>query len=138
MLPIAGCLSSSPFEELGRRTAIDDPGTIAGSWREVRRDARRVSRGYMLSISSFEEPTFAVQIGCVVTGGLLRPSGNDTFRVERYETGFSTEGCGPWRSGPDVAPFDGTEVRLMRKGRSLVTEGGGHRVEFVHLAVPVI
>jgi hypothetical protein len=97
-----------------------------------------VQRGYALSISSFVEPTFAVQRGCVATGGLLRPLAGTTYRVERYESGFFIEGCGPWRSGPEVAPFDGNQISLVREGQVLIAEGGGDRVELRRLPVPVI
>jgi hypothetical protein len=118
--------------------AKEDPGTIAGSWREFRRNGQRVQRGYALSISSFVEPTFAVQRDCVATGGLLRPLAGTAYRVERYESGFSIEGCGRWRSGPEVAPFDGNQINLVRDGQVLIAEGGGNRVEFRRLALPVI
>jgi hypothetical protein len=118
--------------------AKEDPGTIAGSWREFRRNGQLVQRGYALSISSFVEPTFAVQRGCIATGGLLRPLAGTAYRVERYESGFSIEGCGPWRSGPEVAPFDGNQISLLRRGQVLIAEGGGIRVEFRRLRVPVI
>ena len=91
-----------------------------------------------MSISSFVEPTFAVQRGCVATGGLLRPLAGTAYRVERNESGFSIEGCGPWRSGPEVAPFDGNQISLVRQGQVLIAEGGGNRVEFRRLPVPVI
>jgi len=115
-----------------------DPGTIAGSWREFRRDGRPAPKGYALSISSFAEPTFAVQAGCVATGGLLRPLGGERYRIERYETGFANEGCGPWRAGPEIAPFDGSEVTLVRQGNVLTASGSGRRVELRRLAAPVI
>ena len=118
--------------------AKGDPGTIAGSWREFRRNGQLVQRGYALSISSLVEPTFAVQLGCVATGGLLRPLSGTAYRVERYESGYSIEGCGPWRSNPEVAPFDGTQISLVRDGQILIAEGGGNRVEFLRLPVPVI
>jgi hypothetical protein len=118
--------------------AKEDPGTIAGSWREFRRNGQRVQRGYALSISSFVEPTFAAQLGCVATGGLLRPLTGTAYRIERYESGYSIEGCGAWRSGSEVAPFDGTQISLVRVGRVLIAEGGGTRVEFRRLPVPVI
>ena len=105
-----------------------DPTNIAGNWREVRNDGRSIRGGYALSISLFA--SFAARKGCVVTGGMLHPVGGNRYRIERYETGFATEGCGPWRSGPEVAPFDSPEVSLARQGKSLVAIGGGHRVEF--------
>lgn len=137
LLALGGCHA---IERPSGRSALiaRDAGTIAGSWRESRRNGRPVQGGYALSISSFEVPTFAVQKDCVATGGLLRPVATTTYRLERYETGFSIEGCGPWRSGPEIAPFDGVQINLIRHGQVLVAEGGGTRVEFRRLPVPVI
>lgn len=100
-----------------------DAGTIVGVWRETSRDGRGVSSGYYLTIG--HSLTFAVQKGCVVTGGVLEPAGQDRYRIQRYDTGFETPGCGPWKAGPEVAPFDGAEVRLSRQGDRLFVEGGG-------------
>jgi hypothetical protein len=138
MLSSGACDAVRHSPEWAPREAFHDLGTIAGSWREVRRNGRRVHQGSALSISSFVEPTFAVQRGCVATGGLLRPLAGNAYRVERYESGYSIEGCGPWRSGPEVAPFDRLEISLIRHGPVLVAEGGGDRVEFRRLPVPVI
>ena len=113
--------------------ARDDPGTITGAWKEVRRDGRQVRSGYNLSIGYPEPYTFAARKGCVVTGGVLAPLGGGGFRIERYEAGFETEGCGPWKSGPELAPFDGTEVQLIREGMTLTAIGGGQAVEFSRL-----
>jgi hypothetical protein len=66
--------------------------------------------------------TFSAARGCVVTGGLLLADGAG-YRIDRYESGFSTEGCGPWRAGPEVRPFDGERVQLRRAGVLLTAEG---------------
>jgi hypothetical protein len=60
------------------------------------------------------------------------------YSIERYECGFAIEGCGPWRSSPEIAPFDGRQISLVREGQVLIAEGGGTRVEFRRLPVPVI
>jgi hypothetical protein len=138
IVPIGACQPVTMAPPWSSGAAIHDPGTIAGSWREIRRDGRSVAQGYVLSISSFAQPTFAVRRGCVASGGVLHPLGGNLFRVERYESGFSTEGCGPWRAGPEVAPFDASRISLVRNGQSLIAEGGGHRVEFRRLPAPVI
>src|SRR5215213_4574138 len=75
-----------------------DTSSIVGNWRETRLDGRRVSNGYALAISTFS--SFAAQNVCVGTGVMLRASGPSRYRIERYETGFGTEGCRPLRAGP--------------------------------------
>ena len=113
--------------------ARDDRGTITGSWREVLRDGRRVSRGYAVTIGYPYPYTFAAQKGCTVSGGLLIPISASRYRIEHYKSGFGTEGCGPWRAGPEIAPFDGADVTLTRRGLHLFVVGGGHSVELVRL-----
>ncbi len=89
--------------------ARGDTGTIAGIWREPGRG------GLVLSIMDFGSyATFAVRRGCTITGGVLRPRGAGTYTIERYEIGFSEKKCGPWRSGPEVAPFAGSSVLIER------------------------
>lgn len=128
-LLVAGC---SSYPDL----PVADTGTIAGTWREVRRDGHAVTNGYWLSIGTFS--SFAVRKGCVVTGGMLRPVGGSRYRIDRYETGFGTEGCGLWRSGPEVAPFDGAEVGVVRNGTTLVATGAGHEVQFRRIGGPIV
>ena len=99
--------------------ASHDDGTIAGTWR-----ARTASGTVELSILNGSVHTFAVQSGCTMTGGVLVPDGA-TYRVDRYDSGYSTDRCGPWTSGPAVAPFDGDRVTLVRKGLVLTATGGG-------------
>ena len=106
-----------------------DSGAIAGSWRNPR-------TGLMLSISTFS--SFAVQRGCVASGGMLAPLGGGRYRISRYEAGFATEGCGPWRSGPEIAPFDQSEVTLVREGAALVASGGGRRVVLRWVNKPIV
>jgi hypothetical protein len=59
------------------------------------------------------------------------------FRIDRYTSGFATAGCGPWRAGPAVAPFDGKRVTLARSGNRLIASGSGSgtRVEFDRITV---
>ena len=119
LLMLAGCVTG-PIPPA-------DPDSIAGSWRHG---------DLTLSISTFS--TFAVQRGCVATGGVLRPLGGGRYRIDRYESGFATEQCGPWRSGPEVAPFDGLEVTLTRVGHRLIAGGGNHRVAFRSVSGPIV
>jgi hypothetical protein len=81
-----------------------------------------------LSISRFS--SFAVRKGCTVSGGMLSALGDARYRIGRYETGFASDQCGPWRNGPDIAPFDGAEVRLERTGFKLIASGREHRIVF--------
>jgi hypothetical protein len=106
----------------------EDAGTIAGSWREVLRNGERVRGGYAITISNFG--TFAVQKGCLATGGTLEPLGNGRYRIGRYESGFrASEECPPWRADPQLAPFDGTQVALTRHGDRLLASEDGRAVE---------
>lgn len=59
-----------------------------------------------------------------MTGGVLVPDGV-TYRIDRYDSGYSTDRCGPWKSGAAVAPFDGDRVTLVREGMVLTATGGG-------------
>ena len=93
-------------------------GTIAGNW--------RAAGGMDLAISRFS--SFAVRRGCIISGGMLRPLGDGRFRIDRYETGFASEECGPWRNGAAIAPFDSAEIRLERSGPNLVARDRRHRI----------
>nr|WP_295374705.1 hypothetical protein [uncultured Sphingosinicella sp.] len=117
--------------------AREDPGTITGAWQEVTREGRPVRNGYSLSIGYPHPYTFAARKGCVATGGVLVPLGGDRFRIDRYESGYATEGCGVWRPGPEVAPFDGSEVLLSRHSLRLSAMGGGRTVELRRLMLRV-
>ncbi len=105
--------------------ALYDDGTIAGSWRIERRDDRP-ARDVELSILGGRVATFAVQSGCTMTGGVLVPTNVNIYRIDRYESGYSTDRCGPWRNGSAVAPFDETMVNVVRNGSILTVTGGGH------------
>ena len=87
----------------------------------------RDRRGLVVTIN-LHNGTFAAQNGCTISGGVLALLGPDRFRIDRYESGFSTDECGPWKSGPAIAPFNGTEVGLVRTGDRLVATGGGKSV----------
>ena len=93
---------------------------LAGIW--------RAASGQTLSISLFS--SFATQSGCTITGGMLEPLGDRLYRIDRFETGHGSDRCGPWRSGPAIAPFDGAQVRLERRGDTLVAAGPGRQVAF--------
>lgn len=108
-----------------------DLGTAAGSWRALG-DPR-----FTLSLMSLPDGrfTFAAQRGCVATGGLLEPGGGDAYRITRWD-GFEAEGCGPWRAGPEVAPFDAGSVTLMRSG-AVLTAGAKRFQRFRDLDLTV-
>ena len=109
---IAGC-ATAPVSPV--------PGNpLAGMWRS--------SSGQTLSISLFS--SFATQHGCSVTGGMLEPLGDGLYRINRYETGFASDECGPWRSTAAIAPFDGAQVRLERRGSELLASGPRRQVRF--------
>ena len=136
-LLLGGCAPPAWMHEPGLpgELAREDAGTITGAWQETLRDGRAVSGGYLLSIGNAGPYTFAVRKGCTVTGGVLEPVGDGRYRISRYESGFHTEGCGPRRSGPELAPFDGMEVMLSREGSRLVARGGGNTVELRRLTL---
>ena len=92
-----------------------DQGTLTGVWRD--------RRGLVVTID-LNIRTFAAQNGCTLSGGALIAVGQDRFRIDRYETGYSTDRCGPWANGPAIAPFDGTEVALVRTADRLVASNG--------------
>ena len=72
--------------------------------------------------------TFAVQKDCTVSGGVLVAVERGRYRIDRYATGFSTDDCGPWRNGPEIALFDESEATLNRTANRLVAVGGGRSV----------
>ncbi len=111
-----------------------DDGTIAGSWQIERRDGGAV-RGVELSILGGGVATFAIQSGCTMTGGVLVATAANDYRIDRYESGFSTDRCGPWKNGPAVAPFDGASVNVARNGSMLTVTGGGHVAIFRRMSV---
>ena len=119
-LALAACAPSwTRAPGLPATLATRDDGSIAGTWR-----ARTASGTIELSVLNGSVHTFAVQSGCTMTGGLLVPEGA-TYRIDRYESGYATDRCGPWKSGPAVAPFDGERVTLVRDGLVLTASGGG-------------
>jgi hypothetical protein len=134
---LAGCSPAGWMLQPGLpgELARNDQGTITGTWREIRRDGRSVSSGYAPTIGSPSPYTFAAQKECTTAGGVLVQLAADEFRIERYEDGLETAGCGPWRAGPEIAPFNGSAVTLQRRGVHLVATGSGHSVELVRLAV---
>ena len=133
----AGCSPShSPVQPgLPADLLREDTGTITGSWQEIARNGRRVSDGNRLSIGYPHPYTFAVQKGCTATGGILVDLGDRAFRIQHYETGFSAAGCGPWRVSGKLAPFDGRQVRLTRRGLRLFAAADGIVVEFTRMTI---
>jgi len=90
-----------------------DDGSVSGVW-----DGNRLVLTIDLSIG-----TFVAQSGCTISGGTLTALGADRYRIGRYETGYSTDDCGPWKNGPAIAPFDGSEVAITRKADRLHVSG---------------
>ena len=102
---------------------VPQPATgnaLAGMW--------RASSGQTLSISLFS--SFATQHGCSVTGGMLEPLGDGLYRISRYDTGFASDECGQWRNSPEIAPFDGAQVRLERRSDQLIASGPRRHITF--------
>ena len=127
-LALAACAPSwTRTPGLPGSLAAHDDGTIAGTWR-----ARTASGWIELSILNSAVRTFAVQSGCTMTGGALVPDG-EGYRIDRYDSGYSTERCGPWTNGPAVAPFDGERVTLVRTGVWLTATGGGKTLKLRRL-----
>ena len=93
---------------------------LAGIW--------RADSGQTLSISLFS--SFVTSRGCTITGGMLQPLGEGLYRIDRYEAGHASDRCGPWRSTLAIAPFDGAQVRLERRGDRLMATGPARRVTF--------
>ena len=117
LLLTAGCATPSAIAPgLPGDLIRNDEGTLSGVWRD--------RRGLVLTIN-LHTATFAAQKGCTISGGVLVPLGQDRFRIDRYESGYLTDDCGPWRSGPAIAPFDGEDVALVRNGDRLLATGGG-------------
>jgi hypothetical protein len=77
--------------------------------------------------NALADPTLAVQISCVATHGLLRPSLKMHMAWNDTKPANSIEGCGPWRSGPEVAPFDSNQISLVGECQVLIAERGGNR-----------
>lgn len=134
LLLTAGCAAGRSQPTNGSLPASaglndDDRGTLAESWRS-RADPRLT-----LSIMDINggRMTFAVQRKCSTIGGVLVPSGDGQFRIEPYRSGFATDQCGPWRSSPELAPFDGASLRLTRDGSGLVAIGPVATARFVRL-----
>ena len=101
-----------------------DQGTLTGVWRD--------RRGLVVTID-LNIRTFAAQNGCTLSGGALIAVDHDRFRIDRYDRGFASEDCGPWKNGPAIAPFDGGEVTLVRTGDRLVATGGGEAVTLIRV-----
>ncbi len=120
LLLLAGCASSAARKPgLPGDLIRQDDGSISGVWRD--------GRGLLATID-LNIRTFAAQKGCTINGGALIAMGGERFRIDRYESGYSTNACGPWKNGPAIAPFDGGEILLVRTGDRLVATGGGRSV----------
>ena len=117
LLLLAGCATSTEYPPgLPGDLIRNDQGTLTGVWRD--------RQGLVVTID-LNIGTFAAQKGCTTSGGALTALGGSRFRIDRYETGLSNDKCGPWRSGPEIAPFDGQIVDLTRTGFRLTAQGGG-------------
>lgn len=133
-LALTACTTSDWREAPGLPgdLARHDDGTIAGVWRAAPGGGDKVPSDYRVSIMRFDSfSTFAVQSGCTITGGVLRPIGGERFEIQRYETGYSDDRCGPWQFGPAIAPFDGDAVSLVREGQYLWATGPQRRVRLL-------
>ena len=120
LLLATGCATSSARAPgLPGDLIRTDPGTLTGVWHD--------RCGLVVTID-LNIRTFAAQKNCTLSGGALVTVGPDRFRIDRYETGYSTDRCGPWRNGPAIAPFDGTDVRLVRTADRLVASNGNTTV----------
>lgn len=140
LLPVAAFLLASacaaPAPKAVAEPAVRslDRGTLAGSWREVRRDGRPVRTGYALSIGSWSPHTFMADKGCSGVAGVLRNARDRRFRIERY-SGIGKDGCQTLMAGPAIAPFDGADVALERRGLRLLASGGGKQVELERITL---
>ena len=110
---LAACAPTTDQVGLPYTLLNHDDGTISGVW-----DGGGLVLTIDLSIG-----TFAAQSGCTLSGGTLTALGEGRYRIGRYETGFSTDDCGPWKNGPAIAPFDGSEVAVIRNGNRLHVSG---------------
>jgi hypothetical protein len=119
-LLLAACapLTSAPNDGLPYSLMREDAGTLSGVWREGR------SNGLVLTID-LSIGTFAASRGCSNSGGVLRRIEGERYALEHYTSGFSVEGCGPWRASPELAPLDGREVLIRRSGNRLLVSGRG-------------
>ena len=132
-LLIAACAPVVAPIAPGSLVPVVSLSAAAGPWRHVAVDGVPVGNGYRLEFMYPHGDTFIASKGCVIAQGVLRPQPGGTWQVARYESGFSSESCGPFRAGPAVAPFNGDTVRLYRSGDRLLVEGGGRR----HLFEPI-
>ncbi|MFC7536372.1 hypothetical protein ACFQPG_03210 [Sphingomonas sp. GCM10030256] len=120
-LLLAGCAGPSWKSEPGLPgdLARHDQGDLSGVWRSAR-----------LTVTIDQQiGTFAAQSGCTISGGVLHHIEGGRFHLWRYESGFASDRCGPWRNGPELAPFDGAEVVLMGVGNRLRATGPGRSAE---------
>ncbi len=110
---IAGCAPTADKVGLPTTLMNHDDGSISGVW----------DGGGLVLTLDLAIGTFAAQSGCTISGGTLTALGSGRYRIARYESGFSTEQCGPWKNGPAIAPFDGIEVSITRNGEQLNVSG---------------
>ncbi|MEO7815174.1 MAG: hypothetical protein ABIR87_06990 [Sphingomicrobium sp.] len=113
MACLAACVASDPKVGLPYTLIDHDDGSASGVW-----DGGGLVLTLDLSIG-----TFAAQSGCTISGGTLTAVGAGRYRIGRYESGYSTDRCGPWKNGPAIAPFDGNEVSIIRNGERLTVSG---------------
>ena len=124
-LLIVGCATPASKQPGLPGTLIrDDEGTLSGVWR---------GRSGLVVTIDLHINTFAAQKGCTLSGGALVALGNDHFRIDRYDSGYSTDQCGPWRNAAAIAPFDGGSVGLVRAGKTLLATAGNTSVTLVRL-----
>jgi hypothetical protein len=132
------CAACTTSDAAGPRSGLpwslmdEDPGDATGVWRQVRSNGQRTRDPYMLTID-LRIGTYAVQKGCSATGGALVPLGGGRFRIDHYTSGFAVADCPPWRAVPELAPFDGSEVQLVRQGRRMTATGAASTAEFVRV-----
>lgn len=109
--------------------------SAAGPWQHVAIGQRTVRDGYRLEFMYPNGNTFIASKGCVIAQGTLEPAAGGGWRINRYDEGFASDACGPFRPGPAVAPFDGDMVKLGRAGDRLLVEAGGRSYLFDPIAV---
>lgn len=125
LLLLAGCASpAARAPGLPSDLIRDDDGTVSGVWRDQRR---------LVATIDLRIRTFAAQSGCTISGGALVSLGQGKFRIDRYDSGYASDKCGPWTNGPAIAPFDGGEITLVRTGDRLVASGGGKTVSLIRV-----